>query len=133
MSDIRPVTPLFAVSPQIRLEDLPEIAQQGFKVLICNRPDGESPDQPTTAQVQAAAGSAGLEFHAIPIRGVASLEQVSEMQSVIANAKGPVLAYCRSGTRSITAWALGVAPTMGGEAVVEAAAAAGYDLSPLFA
>lgn len=109
------------------------IAAQGFAVIINNRPDGEAPGQPGGADVAAAAEAAGLAYHAIPVgqQGFAEA-QVSAMRAALADAQGPVLAYCRSGTRSTCLWALAAAAEGAPfDPLQEKARAAGYDLSPL--
>ena len=133
MADIRRVTSEFSVAPQLALEDLETAAAQGFKLVINNRPDGEAPDQPTAAVMEAAAKAAGLAYVHIPVSGMARPDQIEAMQAAIGQADGPVLAYCRSGTRSITTWALGQAASGARPRteIVELAREAGYDLSPL--
>ena len=106
MSDFRHVTDDFTTAPQISLADVAEAARQGFKTLISNRPDGEEPGQPTAAEVAAAAAAAGLAFHHIPVRGGPTPEQVEATQAVLQEADLPVLAFCRSGTRSIITWSI---------------------------
>ena len=135
MADIRKVTDDFAVAPQIDLSDVAEAAGQGFCLLINNRPDGEAPDQPTSAQVEAAARAAGLDYVHIPVRGGPTLEQVEAMRTALAQAKGPALAFCRSGTRSIVTWTLGQARAgdRPPEALLRLGAQAGYDLSAVLA
>jgi uncharacterized protein (TIGR01244 family) len=130
MADFRKVTDDFSVAPQIDLADLPRAAAEGFKLVINNRPDGEAPDQPTSAEVEAAAKAAGLNYVHIPVRGGPTPEQVEQENAVVAEAPGPILAFCRSGTRSITTWALGEAAAGHDRAVLaKLAADAGYDLS----
>ena len=133
MADIRRVTSEFSVAPQLALEDLETAAAQGFKLVINNRPDGEAPDQPPGAVMEAAAKAAGLSYVHIPVSGMARPDQIEAMQAAIGQADGPVLAYCRSGTRSITTWALGQAASGARPRteIVELAREAGYDLSPL--
>ncbi len=133
MADIRRVTPEFSVAPQLAPQELEAAAAQGFKLVINNRPDGEAPDQPTAAVMEAAAKAAGLAYVHIPVSGMARPDQIEAMQAAIGQADGPVLAYCRSGTRSITTWALGQAASGARPRteIVELAREAGYDLSPL--
>ena len=128
MSDFRFVTETFAVSPQISADDVGEAGRQGFTLIINNRPDGEAPGQPTAAAIEAAARAAGLDYLWIPVRGAPTPEQAVAVQRAAAD--GKVLAFCRSGTRSITAWAMGQAQA-GAEvkALARCGAAAGYDLS----
>ena len=47
-----------SVSTQITTDDLKEIAGAGVTTLICNRPDGEEPDQPTMKEIKVAAATA---------------------------------------------------------------------------
>jgi len=131
MSEFRKVTDSFSVAPQIALGDLARAAEAGFVLVINNRPDGEVPDQPTSAEVEAAAKAAGLDYAHIPVRGAPTAEQVVEERAVLAGAKGPVLAFCRSGTRSIVTWSLGEAGAgaRSRDELVKLGQAAGYDLS----
>ena len=131
MSDFRHVTDDFSTAPQITLADVAEAARLGFKTLISNRPDGEEPGQPSAAQVAAAAAAAGLAFHHIPVRGGPTPEQVEATQAVIQEAELPVLAFCRSGTRSIITWSLCQAASgaISRAELVGLGRTAGYDLS----
>lgn len=130
MAEFRSVTSQFAVAPQLRPEEMAEAKQAGFTLVINNRPDNEAPDQPAAAAIQAAAAAAGLDYVAVPVRGGPTAEQAEAVAAAIGCAQGPVLAFCRSGTRSITAWAMGrVAAGDARAAVLDQAQAAGYDLS----
>jgi len=132
MLDIRKVTDGFSVAPQINQEDLQAIADAGFKTVMANRPDGEGGiDQPRMGAIRAATESLGLDFVAIPFSGAPTPEILERIGAALAEAPAPVLAYCRTGTRSITAWALTHAGQGSGDEIVEAAAGAGYDLSAL--
>lgn len=132
MADIRPVTATFAVAPQIAPGDLAALKQDGYVLVINNRPDHEQPGQPTSAQFEEAATAAGLSYVHIPVVGLATPHQVAAMAEAVAGQGGKVLAFCRSGTRSITAWSLGrLAAGQDRDEVVSTAAAAGYDLSGL--
>jgi uncharacterized protein (TIGR01244 family) len=135
MPDFRKVTEDFSVAPQIGVEDIAAAADRGFTLVINNRPDGEAPDQPTSAQMAAAAQAAGVAYVHIPVRGGPTPEQVQAVEAAIAEADGPVLAFCRSGTRSIVTWSLGQASTGArprGE-LVRLGEEAGYDLSGVLA
>ena len=135
MPDFRKVTDDFAVAPQIAIDDVAAAADQGFALVINNRPDGEAPDQPSSAQMEAAARAAGVDYAYIPVRGGPTLEQIEAVEAAIAEAKGPVLAFCRSGTRSIVTWSLGQARTGARERgeLVQLGERAGYDLSGVLA
>jgi uncharacterized protein (TIGR01244 family) len=132
MSQFRDVTPNFAASPQISLEDVATAANEGFKAIICNRPDGEENGQLSAADIAGACQHHGLTFTHIPVAGGMSQVQIDQMAAAIETANGPVLAYCRSGTRSTNLWAMAMAANGDEpEALVKAVAGAGYDLSGL--
>jgi uncharacterized protein (TIGR01244 family) len=130
MATFRPVTPDFAVSPQIGLADIAAAKAQGFELVINNRPDGEAPDQPLGAEIETAARTQGLDYRHIPVMGRATPEQARTMAEAAHGRQ--TLAFCRSGTRSITTWAMGEAASgrRTVEEIIRAAAAAGYDLGP---
>ncbi len=133
MADIKRVTDGFSVAPQLALEDFPELAAMGFRHVINNRPDGEGFGQPSSKAAAAAAKAAGLTYVHAPFAGSPPPDAVAAVTAQLADAKGPVIAYCRSGTRSITAWALAQAQSrsLAPEAIIKAAADAGYDLTPM--
>ena len=118
------------VSGQIAPADVPEAAAAGVRTIINNRPDGEEPAQPSSAEIEAAARAAGLGYRHIPVAGGFSHAEVAAMAEALQH--GPVLAFCRSGTRSTYLWALARA-RQGEDAatIVRAAAEAGYDLRPI--
>ena len=132
MADIRRVTEAFAVAPQINEEYVAQSQAAGFKTIVANRPDGEGGvDQPRMGAIRAKAESLGLAFVALPFSGAPTPEVVERMSNILNEAPQPVLAYCRTGTRCITAWALTHAGQGTGQEIVDAAADAGYDLSSL--
>ena len=133
MTDFRHVTDEFSVAPQISVADVVEAKAQGFTAIVCNRPDGEDPGQPSAAEIAAAAQAAGLTYTHIPVRGAPGPAEVEAMRQAVDAADGPVLAYCRSGTRSITTWTIGeaLAGTRSRQELIQLAAGAGYDLSGL--
>ena len=108
------------------------VADLGVKMIVNNRPDQEEPGQPTSAEIEAAAAAAGIGYRHIPVAGGFSDAQVQAMVEALSAADGPVLAFCKSGMRSIYLWALARA-RMGddADALLEKGAAAGYDLSPI--
>ena len=128
---IRKIDDRISVAPQIAPGDVSDIAAMGFVAIINNRPDDEEGGQPSGDEVAAAAAEAGLSYTAIPVTtGGFTRDQVEAMAAAIADANGPVLAYCRSGTRSCNLWALASASTGGNaETLTAKGAGAGYDLS----
>ena len=129
-ADIRTVTGAFAVAPQLAPQDMAEVAARGFALVINNRPDGEAPGQPDDQEMAAAARAAGLDHLHIPVIGAPGSAEVEAVRAAVAGADGPVLAFCRSGTRSIVTWARGRAGSdMSREDLIELGRAAGYDLS----
>lgn len=133
MTDFRRVTDDFSVSPQIGVAEVAEAKARGFTTIINNRPDDEAPDQPSSSEIEAAARAAGLAYLHVPVRGMPGPAEVEAVRAAVAAADGPVLAFCRSGTRSINTWSLGQAQSgarSSGE-LVSLGRDAGYDLSGL--
>jgi uncharacterized protein (TIGR01244 family) len=122
----------FSVAPQISPDDLTAAAREGFVTVVCNRPDGEAPGQPASAEMAAKAGALGMAFVALPfVVAAASPEQVAALAAAMRADKGPILGYCRSGTRSTILWAAAsVALGAPFEEVAAKAAGAGYDIAP---
>ena len=129
----RQLTDQVFVSPQINLAEVAEAAAQGVTLIINNRPEGESDDQVSGAEIETAAHAAGMDYAAIPVTHAGfSQWQMEAMAKALGEASGPVLAYCRSGTRSTLLWALAEASRGRNPGVLAAqAAAAGYDLTPV--
>lgn len=127
------LNPDFAVAPQIGPADVTEIARAGYRGIINNRPDGEAPDQPASAAISRVAETLGLAYAEIPVTHAGfSHPQIDAMAAALED--GPVLAFCRSGTRSCMLWALARAKQGADPAeLCDQAAAAGYDLSPIYA
>lgn len=131
MSDFRKLSDNMYASPQIGPDEVAQAANEGITLIINNRPDGESPEEPQGAQIESAANAAGIGYLAIPVgHSGFSLPQVDAMAEAIQHADGKVLAYCRSGTRSTLLWAMarakmGDAPNT----IAHAAQGAGYDIS----
>ncbi len=118
-----------SVSPQILPTDIENIAQVGFQIMICNRPDGEEIGQPLTADIRAAAEKSGMKFLDIPIvSGQFTPKAIEEFSEVMSQGQ-KVFAYCRTGTRSCNLWALSQAGKMPKDQILSEAKNAGYDLS----
>lgn len=130
--DIRPMTDLYAVSPQISADDIPALKAAGYVAVICNRPDAEVPPDLQAAAIREAAEAAGLGFTEVPlVPGAMGPDVVARHAEAIAEAGGKVLAYCNSGTRSTVAWMLGAAPEVAPETLLQAARDQGYQLDML--
>lgn len=128
--DIRRIADEISVSPQIAAADVAAIREAGFRTIICNRPDGEGADQPTFEEIEAAARAAGLEAHYIPVAGgIVRDEDGAAFARALREAPGPILAYCRTGTRSATLWSLAEAKRRPLPEILGATAAAGYDMA----
>lgn len=98
---IKSISSDFSVSGQLDLDDLHAAAAQGFRSVICNRPDGEEPDQPAAADLGRAAQQLGLQFRHIPVvSGAITQADAEQMARALAEMPAPVLAFCRSGARS---------------------------------
>ena len=133
MSDFRTLSADFSVAPQISIEDVAEAKAAGFAMLINHRPDGEEPSAPQGDEIAHAAAAEGLAYAAIPIGHAGfSHAQIDVLDKLLTDATGPILAYCRSGTRSTHLWALTRARAGDDvDGIVETAAKAGYDLTAL--
>lgn len=130
MSQFRAVTPDFAVAGQLQAADMADAAAAGFRTVVTNRPPGEDPSQAGDAEMRAAALAAGLDFRAVQFAGPPPPAAVAAMAELLEAAAKPVLAYCRTGKRSIMAW--GMAEALAGarrpDEIIALAGKAGYDL-----
>lgn len=134
MSQFRQIDPRFLASPQITVDDVAEAKALGVTLIVNNRPEGESDDQTPGDAIAAAAEAAGIAYLAIPVTHAGfSMPQVTALQQALTQAgEGPVLAYCRSGTRSTLLWALAQASAGANPYEIAAKAAqAGYDVAPI--
>lgn len=104
--DMRYLTDELAVAGQITAEDIPAIAAEGFKTVICNRPDSE-PGAISHDEIESTARKAGLEFRYIPVvSGAITADNVTDMGEAMTLLPKPVFAYCRSGARCTNLFAL---------------------------
>jgi sulfide:quinone oxidoreductase len=130
--DIRKITDELSVAPQIHVAEVPAIAAAGFRAVICNRPDGESSDQPCGSDIEAAVKAHGLVWRCQPVpSGSVGLADAQEFGALLAELPKPVLAYCRSGTRCATLWSLSEAGRRPLTDIVSRAGAAGYDVAAI--
>ncbi len=101
--EIRSLNREVSVSAQIATSDILAIKQAGFRSIICNRPDGEGPDQPLFSEIQRVAAEFGLPAFYLPAEsGKVSDAQGAAFGNLLEEVPRPVLAYCRTGMRSTT-------------------------------
>ena len=99
---LRKVAPDVCVAPQLTPAAMAEAARAGFRSVVNNRPDFENgPDQPTNAELEAAAHTAGLEYRFLPVAGgFQTPEQIAAFAALLDELPRPMLVFCRSGNRS---------------------------------
>lgn len=129
-TETKKISARLSVASQITPADIPALKSQGYRSIICNRPDGEGADQPSFGEIEQAANSAGIETKFIPIaQGIVRESDAAAFGAALAEMPAPVLAYCRSGTRSATLWSLAQADAMTVPDILAATQSAGYDMS----
>lgn len=127
---LRKITEKVTVSPQITAADMAAIKAEGFRAIICNRPDGEGADQPSFEEIEAAAKAAGLEARYVPVQsGMVKDDDVAAFGAALKEIQRPVLAYCRTGTRSATLWSFHESKKRPMPEILAATKAAGYDMN----
>jgi sulfide:quinone oxidoreductase len=132
MEHIAKLTPFLSVSPQISETDVGALAARGFRAIINNRPDAEGESQPPSAAMAAAAARHGLDYRYIPVvSGKVTDADVAAFAHALGELRGPVLGFCRTGTRSATLWALAEAQHLDPETILPVCAEAGYNLEAL--
>ncbi|MDJ0993756.1 MAG: TIGR01244 family sulfur transferase [Dinoroseobacter sp.] len=128
--ELKKISPKITVSPQITVEDIPAIAAEGFRAIICNRPDGEGADQPTFEEIERAAKAAGIEARYVPVQaGMVKDADVEAFGDALKDLQRPLLAYCRTGTRSATLWSFHESHKRPMSEILGATKAAGYDMT----
>ena len=129
---MKKLSPRFFACGQITVTDLGVAAAQGIKTIINNRPDDELQGQPSSAELAAAAESCGIEYVHIPVvPGLITEENIDDFESACRDSQGPILGFCRTGTRSACLWALNEAKSLDVDAILAATGKAGYDLAAL--
>lgn len=125
------LTPNVTALAQPSADDIAELAQRGYRSIIGNRPDGESEDQPSWAELEAIASAQGLEAKHIPVvMGQITDEQVAEFRTALETLPKPVAVFCRTGTRAALLWALANQANLTADERIGIAAKEGYDLEP---
>ena len=124
------ITEKTTVSAQISAVDIDAINEAGIRAIICNRPDGEGADQPSFEEIAAAAKMAGIEARYVPVQsGMVTDDDVDAFSAALKDLPRPVLAYCRTGTRSATLWSFHVSKKRPMPEILAATKAAGYDMN----
>ncbi|WAP71148.1 bifunctional protein tyrosine phosphatase family protein/NAD(P)/FAD-dependent oxidoreductase [Jiella pelagia] len=128
--DPKKLTDQLAVRDQVRPEEVAALKAAGFRSIVVNRPDGEGGDQPTFAEIERAARDTGIEARYLPVEtGKVSDDDAAKFAAAMEELPKPVVAFCRSGTRSTTLWALSQAGQRPLPDILARAKAAGYDMS----
>ena len=124
------ITEKTTVSAQISAVDIDAINEAGIRAIICNRPDGEGADQPSFEEIAAAAKKAGIEARYVPVQsGMVTDDDVDAFSAALKDLPRPVLAYCRTGTRSATLWSFHESKKRPMPEILAATKAAGYDMN----
>ncbi|MDL0440163.1 bifunctional protein tyrosine phosphatase family protein/NAD(P)/FAD-dependent oxidoreductase [Stutzerimonas frequens] len=132
MQTIKRLTPFLSVAAQLQPTDMALLAGSGFRCVINNRPDNEGEGQPNSEAIRQAAEASGLEYHHLPvISGQIGDADVAAFRALLGRIKGPALAFCRTGTRSASLWALAEAHHLDPQVLLQTARQADYDLSGL--
>lgn len=127
--DINKITDRLSIGAQITPSDVAELKKLGFRSILSNRPDGESPDQPSFKEIEAAAREMGMEARHQPVASPVTDADAETFSDLLDELPGPVFAHCRSGTRSATLWALGQANDRSLSDILGRTKAAGFDMS----
>jgi sulfide:quinone oxidoreductase len=128
-----PLAPGLSVAGRLDRADIDALAQAGVRAIINNRPDGEDPGQLPAAEARRIAEAHGMAYHHVPITAATlSRTDVDAFAAVLRETPLPVVAHCRSGTRSALLWALtrmreGTEPL----SLIGAAAQHGIDIASL--
>lgn len=131
MHDIKQLTDDISVCAFVPPGKLAALAPK-FRTIINNRPEGEEPGQPSSAEIEAEAHRLGLDYVHVPvIPGQIGDEQVAAFGQAVSDRKGPVLAFCKSGRRAASLWALSEVGKRDIDDILKTAADAGHDLSDL--
>ena len=128
----RYITEDYAAGGQPTIEELRQLPGLGFKSLMINRPDGETPDQPSHNEEMTIAAELGLEASIVPlVPGHLTPELIDSFKAEYERLPKPIFAHCKGGPRSAMLWALGQKGHMPADDIVSRAADAGFDVSML--
>ena len=106
-AELFPLAPGLSVAGRLDRADIDALARAGVRTIVNNRPDGEDPGQLPAAEATQLAAAHGIAYHHIPITAATLTRgDVDAFAATLRDAAQPVVAHCRSGTRSALLWAL---------------------------
>ena len=130
--NLKPLSSDLSVTAQIETADIADLAARGFRSIIGNRPEREAPDQPAWSSLVAEAERHGMSACQIPvIPGQIGPDDVERFADALRDLPTPIVAFCRTGTRSATLWALANPNGLSVDERIAATSAQGYDLTQL--
>jgi uncharacterized protein (TIGR01244 family) len=101
------LAPGLSAAGKLDRSDVEALAKDGVRTIINNRPDDEDPGQLPAAEARRIAEAHGIAYHHIPVTAATlSRADVDAFAAVLGSAEQPIVAHCRSGTRSTLLWAL---------------------------
>ncbi|SBS35675.1 Beta-lactamase hydrolase-like protein [Marinomonas aquimarina] len=129
---MKQITPNFYVAEQLTPSHMTSLAEAGIRHLICNRPDHEGEAQTDSAVLKASAEQQGMTFDFLPTApGQFDAELVKQFAALMAGREGKTLAFCRTGTRSLSLWTLANPEHKSRDVLLSLAEHAGYNMSDL--
>ena len=106
-AELFPLAPGLSVAGRLDRADIDALGRAGVRTIVNNRPDGEDPGQLPAAEAKQLAAAHGIAYHHIPITAATlTRADVDAFSATLQDAAQPVVAHCRSGTRSALLWAL---------------------------
>jgi uncharacterized protein (TIGR01244 family) len=106
-AELFPLAPGLSVAGRLDRADIDALARAGVRTIVNNQPDGEDPGQLPAAEAEQLAAAHGIAYHHIPITAATLTRgDVDAFAATLRDAAQPVVAHCRSGTRSALLWAL---------------------------
>jgi sulfide:quinone oxidoreductase len=101
------LAPQAYVSGQLFETDIGILAKQGIRSIVNNRPDGEAPGQPSSAELARAAEEQGVTYLHFPVEpGPIAPDVIDAFARICDELERPVHVFSRSGARSMKLWEL---------------------------
>jgi len=129
MPPIRPISDRVCISSWLGKADFTDVKALGFKKVVNFRPDNEAQDQIPSAEAEAAAREAGLDYLHIPVtrQNLFTDDVIGRAAKEFASGER-TLAYCASGQRAAIVWAAATARSHPVDEVLSSASGCGFDL-----